>query len=429
MKEEFQTEDEISLLDIIRTLFERIKLLIIVVLIGGILGGSIAIASTIDVNYWGSTVEFYVNPESSENEMGANSSQYGVYGAYGRHVMDNMVKLLSSESFTEKLILNNKALPEKGKWINQDSSEEAALNLDAKIDAAAAEIEKAKTATATVDVAKIAYNDAVLNYNEGINVLNDEWKKLPLDWNLSASFNEKEYLHIVTKKEESEYAAVKAAYEIVYQPQDATQASLEELVENTKQVLQAAIDVEKQAFAVADEQVEIALEAWRSTQKYKEQLEKYSGAVTYSYLQADEDIEDANNLARSFIYVDISVLNDQEFAKEILNRVKTVVPSYVKENMTVPSGYIGTKCQRITRSDDIALTNPGYTRDEAIKWAILAAMATGVIAAVIVIIVDRSDKRLKECEILTKKFDLPILGIIPTIDAIVNEANTKEAKK
>ena len=140
-------------------------------------------------------------------------------------------------------------------------------------------------------------------------------------------------------------------------------------------------------------------------------------------------MEDANNLARSFIYVTISVLNDKAFAEEILECVKVVVPAYVKENMTVPSGYIGTKCQRITRSDDIALTNPGYTTNEAIKWAILAAAAFGVIAAVIVIIVDRSDKRLKECELLTKKFDLPILGIIPTIDAIVGEANTKEAKK
>ena len=429
MKEEFQTEDEISLLDIVRTLFERIKLLIIVVLIGGVLGGSIAVAATIEVDYWGSTVEFYVNPESSEEEIGENSSQYGVYGAYGRHVMDNMVKLLSSESFTEKLILNGKTLPEKDVWVNKDSKDEVALQLDEKIDLAAAEIENAKLTTAAVDVAKIAYNDAVLNYNEGLKKLNDEWKKLPLAWDLSATFNEREYLHIVSTKQETEYAAVKAEYEKVYQPLDTTQVSLEAAVESTKEALQLASAEEKKAFDAAEAQVEIALNAWRETAKYQDQLSKYSSAVTYSYLQAEEDVEDANNLARSFIYVTISVLNDKAFAEEILERVKVVVPAYVKENMTVPSGYIGTKCQRITRSDDIALTNPGYTTNEAIKWAILAAAAFGVIAAVIVIIVDRSDKRLKECELLTKKFDLPILGIIPTIDVIVGEANTKEAKK
>lgn len=50
--------------------------------------------------YYETTLEFYVNPIRE----GDGQSQYEVYGAYGRHVMDNMVKLLSSENFAEVLM-------------------------------------------------------------------------------------------------------------------------------------------------------------------------------------------------------------------------------------------------------------------------------------------------------------------------------------
>ncbi len=423
MKEEFQTEDEISLLDIIRTLFERIKLLIIIVLVGGVIGGSIAVASTINVNYWGATVEFYVNPESSETESGENSSQYGVYGAYGRHVMDNMVKLLSSESFAEKLILNNKPLPEKSVWVDTSNADEVALELDAKIDAAATVIAEEDAQRATVVLEKNAYELAIDEYETAYKQIETEWSKLPLkSLGLSAKFNKEEYiLHIYGNN----YTDMEAAYNAVYDSISGKEAAKMKAKEN----YEAAIVLLKEKESLSQEITEIALEAWRKTAKYKAQLSQYSGAVSYSYLQEQEDLEDANNLARSFIYVQISVLNDTDFANEVLKRVKAVVPQYVRENMTVPAGYVGTKCQRITRTDDIALTNPGYTRDEAIKWTILSAIIVGLIASVIVIIVDRSDKRLKECDVLTKKFDLPILGIIPTIEAITGEVNTKEAKK
>ena len=55
-------------------------------------------------NYYEAHVEFYVNPEKPKDVANGNGSQYGVYGTYGRHVMDNIIKLLSSESFTEILI-------------------------------------------------------------------------------------------------------------------------------------------------------------------------------------------------------------------------------------------------------------------------------------------------------------------------------------
>ena len=53
------------------------------------------------------------------------------------------------------------------------------------------------------------------------------------------------------------------------------------------------------------------------------------------------------------------------------------------------------------------------------------AVAVGVIASVAIIIVDRSDKRLRDCDVITREFQVPILGIVPTID-MDNVAPTKK---
>lgn len=282
MNKTFHTEEGISLMDIVKLLLSKIKLLILIVLAGGIVGGVFGVATSYNVDYYGTQIEFYVNPESPSDANGVkNDSQYGVYGAYGRHVMDNMVKLLNSESFAEMLMLNGE-----------------------------------------------------------------------------------------TK----------------------TEAELEE---------------------------------WRKTPEYKSALRKHSSAVNFDYLKDNEDVDDANNLARSFIYVKISTLNDKKFAEELLQKVINVVPAYVEENMAIPSGYEGTNCQRITRSDDIALTNPGYTRSQAIKYALLLAAAAGVVACVVVILVDRSDKRLRDYEAVSKQFNVPILSVVPCIEA----TNDKKSEK
>ena len=282
MNKTFHTEEGISLMDIVKLLLSKIKLLILIVLAGGIVGGVFGVVTSYNVDYYGTQIEFYVNPESPSDANGVkNDSQYGVYGAYGRHVMDNMVKLLNSESFAEMLMLNGE-----------------------------------------------------------------------------------------TK----------------------TEAELEE---------------------------------WRKTPEYKSALRKHSSAVNFDYLKDNEDVDDANNLARSFIYVKISTLNDKKFAEELLQKVINVVPAYVEENMAIPSGYEGTNCQRITRSDDIALTNPGYTRSQAIKYALLLAAAAGVVACVVVILVDRSDKRLRDYEAVSKQLNVPILSVVPCIEA----TNDKKSEK
>lgn len=427
-----QVEEGISLMDIIRLLLTKIKLLILVVLIGGIAGGMFAVWRTIDINYYGTKVEFYVNPEKPEESKGTSSgtaaggSQYGVYGAYGRHVMDNIVKLLGSDSFAEKLILNGSELPKKDILLSSNETividgEKKSLNevLNQAIDVAAPYVLAIEECEENYNNALSAKAKAVTAYNKADTDLDNEWRLLFQQGLVKkATFNEEEFFSLPTPP-----AALADAYsKFVAAQNDVTKKTLD--ADNAEEAW-------KTAKREAQEPVETALEYWRMSSNYSTELKFYKDAVSFDYLESDEDFEDANNLARSFIYVTISIQhsNHEEgmaIANKILDRVKTVVPDYISENMTVPDGYSGTNCQRITRTDDIHLTNPGYTRTEAIKYAFLVAAASAVVAAVIIIILDRSDKRLRDTEMVVRKFNVPLLGIVPTIDELSEESQAKK---
>ena len=417
MEEKIQKEEGISLMDILRLLLSKIKLLLLVVILGALLGGSFAVWRTIDVKNYGTEVQFYVNPDRPKKTAISESSQYGVYGAYGRHVMDNMVKLLASESFTEHMILNGKIIPEP-------STEENPWQL--------AEKDAADAATFNADL-----NQALKDTADFIDKANTTKEELLTAQN--AATEELETLQEAWKSEVSPMDGVSSAYwtysEVAFNYlQNRISADLKALCENyqkiTKPNLEKLQKIADDAVTLAETETENTLSEWRRTLQYKTGLSRYNGCVKYSYLEENADIEDANNLARSFIYVKVSVLNDKALADELYDRVINVVPAYVEENMAVPSDYEGTKCMRISRTDEIRLTNVNYTRNQAIKYAVLFAAATAVISAVIIILIDRSDKRLRDQETITRLFNVPVLGVVPTIDDLseLSAAKKKENK-
>ena len=402
--EEMQKEEGVSLLEIIRILFHKLKLLILVVIIGAVCGAAFGVWRTKDVKYYGTSIEFYVNPEkpkevgsSSSSAANAVGSQYGVYGAYGRHVMDAIVKLLESESFAEQLMLEENGLPDLKIYNDHTYNETNYSNAEAAIKAANDAWDKAEELDLPRSVA--------------LENLENAWTSA----GQSGSFSLANYNRLVLADQAPDYLV--EAYN-AYKDAD-TQRN--EFIQNAERE-----QVKR------DAAVEIVLEEWRMTGKYKSNLTLYKNAVAFSYLGADEDVEDANNLARSFIYVDINVLNNEVFAKDVLARVKRAVPEYIEKNMIVPTDYEGTSCTRITRTDDIRRLNPNYTRNQAIKYAVLLAAAAGVIAAIIVIVIDVQDKRLRDYELVAKKLNVPVLGVVPTIEemnAAVENKKLEEKKR
>ncbi len=296
MEEHIGVKDEITLSELFKILWRKALVLILALVIGLIAGGVFGVLQTWNVHYYGTSVEFYVNPSKSEDADSETGSQYGVYGAYGKPVMESMVELLNSEGFAEVLLLDGNGMPAKG--------------ISAEIDEL---IEAGDTAA--------------------------------------------------------------------------------------------------------------ALKAWRKTEHYKKAISLVSASTSYSCIEETSTTMN-ENLAKSFIIVNISVLNGEKQAQFLLERVKTRVPAYVSQNMIKPDGYDTTNCQRITRLDDVKLLNPGNLQSTAIKYAILLGAATFLAACVAVIVVDYSDKRLRNFERTMEQLGVPVLGVIPTITENAPKAQT-----
>lgn len=450
-------QEEISLAEIFKALLRKAKVLIIALLIGVIVGASFGVVKTVDVKYYGSRVVFYVNPKKDDASTTENNSQYGVYGAYGLHVMDNMVTLLNSELFAERLTLNAEGLPlDKDGHLLVENGELQALVNDAKAKNAVAE-----TAKAAVEEAE----DAIETAQEALTLAEQELSKANsekkiIEEKLSLAISNREYLasRLTTLWQRAgglgEFAAsealpamsadIKADYDPLYlewtQVRDNCAALNTQLTAATesinnavdgKQTIRnaAALDVQNknkdlkakkedsiEKLAEAQEATEKAVDKWQTMDVYTELVEQNKKSVSFSYYDEDEKPENLEDLARSFIYVNISVLNDKAAAEELYQKVLEIVPIFVGENMAVPSGYSGTKCRRITRDDSIQQTNEGYMLSTAVKYGLLMGVVAFAVACVAVVLLDRSDKRLRNYEQTMYAFNLPILGVIPNIE-------------
>lgn len=377
MEENIRTQEEISLGDIFRILLRKIKVLVLALVIGAVVGAGFGVVRTYNVKYYGTTMQFYVNPKKDSASV-TSDSQYGVYGAYSSLVMDAITKLLGSESFAEELMLDEDGIPLASVLPTGENREV----IDAAIAEAQAPIAKAKEATEAADAARLATAEAQVAYNSA----KSDYDKL-IGSNMTTEI-------------ELAGAALTAATTALENAEDA----------------QAAAELkEEDAWEDANEKLETVWTEWRKSTVYRDYVQTIVSSVSYSYYDESE-ADNTTNLAKSFIYVSIDVLNNEGFANFLFERINVVLPEYVEAKMTVPSGYVGTNCQRITRLDEVARTNEGNMASTALKYGLILGAAALIVACVVVIVVDRSNKKLRDYEMTMEKFKVPVLGVIPTIE-------------
>lgn len=390
MEEITQKQNEISIMEIFRLLLSKLKLLILILVLGASIGAGFGFLRTHNVEYYGTELKFYINPSKDVGTSVNSDSQYGVYGAYGKNVMNNMVELLESEAFAEKLLLNENGLPTKERL---DAIKNDELN------------ELVATATAAV----AAYNEkyvglesALTNLNLANELVDKKTAELNKLWN--AARLEDSTLPVTPKTGVStEIDNAISSLNSATVTQLNAQHTYDDLYKEVKTLLDKA-----------DKAKEPALTKWRELDgTYKSKISRICSSSSFSYYDESADVE-AEDLARSFIYVNISVLNDSKYAEDLRLLLMKAVPEYIVEKMPIPSGYDGTNCFRISRTDEVHLTNSGVVRTTAIKYGLLLAAASFVVACIVIIIVDRSDKRLRSIEQITDLFNVPVLGVIPT---------------
>ncbi len=402
-----QANNGIDLADVFRLLLRKIKYLILALLVGGILGCGLAVLRTKNVDYYGTTIEFYVNPRKADSV----TSTDGQYGSYNVTVMDTMVTVLNSQSFAEKMLLNGKQLPEIGKWTSESDPDEVKNTLDALIVAATPSVEEYETALAALNAAKVEQSRQEMLATQALVNINNEWVLLYTAGKVKSSSYDK-----------TEYDALNAL-----NPASITQ-TLKDGVSayNTASTEVEALKAQVTSYnddcvakkAAASEGTQAVMAVWRQTAKYQAELSKYQRALSFSYKTNDATA----TVARSFIYARISVLRDEKFANELLERIQAVVPSYIDENLWHPAGYIGTNCTPTATVIAVGLTNPDYTVNTAIKYGLLLAALAFVIACVAIIMIDRTDRRLRDPDDVKRIFDVPVLGIVPTIEGLAPSA-------
>jgi capsular polysaccharide biosynthesis protein len=91
-----------------------------------------------------------------------------------------------------------------------------------------------------------------------------------------------------------------------------------------------------------------------------------------------------------------------------------------------------TRCQELTLSY-VKTLNAGQATTEMIKTAVIFAFGAAVIAAVVIIILDNADARVRDSEKLEQVLDVPVLAAIPkmqdvktTHSPIMNKDGEKE---
>ena len=422
-QEKLQLQDEISLVDILRLFIRKIGILIIVAVLAIIAGASYGFIKTRDVNYFGTTIAFYVNPQKDENSD--QESEYSIYGSYGENVMDNMVKLLSSELFAERLMLESNGLPSQ-KMVDkiradvnkfktdENTMEEAVAKANDTADTLLEKMEQAKVELENIKDAKDSLTKASSDLSQKRKNMSAKETEVKNAWVALGNTGTPSYIASPTKPEQQAYNALWMEYqETIIQYSNASEDQT------------AAKDALRLANQSKNEVFNDMLAYWREAYStyYASELSSYRWAASYSYKSPSDGSD--SNFARSFFYVYISVINNENFANTVRNRIINCVPAFIEEIMPVPGGYFATNCQRITYTDYIVNTNAGYARNTAIKYAILLAAISVIVACVIIVIIDRSDKRLRAVEQITEKFNLPVLGVIPNIH-IEKEKNTED---
>ena len=154
--------------------------------------------------------------------------------------------------------------------------------------------------------------------------------------------------------------------------------------------------------------------------KYDKYLKLLNNSLSYTY-----------NYKASQVNVSVSVLNDAELAANLLKEVEAKVPEFIESRLVdknsssdaATPNKVG--CVQLTFKS-AALLNGGQTTKEMIKFAAILGILAAIVACVVVVVIDRTDNRLRDYEDIPGKFGLPVLGVIPRIEALAEDKETEK---
>ena len=345
---------ELDLLDLLKILLAKIKLIICIALAAAILGGVFGFAFTLIGNHnFGTQVEFYISPNAPDAQI---------------------LHLLSSERFAEKLMLDENGLPEGGSGAEYEAALAAKLESKAA-DLAYAEAKRAsKIAPRELAAIQKTYEEKQKAYEDVYNLLSvyqsasDEIAKQP------------EHIEKMKKYE----AAVEAAKEEKVIAEKAFYAASQKALEVTNN-LEAAKEAATNARKVADDLAEEILKVWREQSQNKKKISKINESIKYNYI-SDSSSKNADDSAnRQFLIVSISVEKDEQLAKMLLSSICNKLPAYIEENTDTVDSIEETECILISTAAEVEDLGKNSLAKEIIKYALIASIAALAVTSLLVI--------------------------------------------
>ena len=365
----------LTVVDIAKLFRGKLKLLICLALAAFILGGALGVGMSFLDRSYTTDITFYLEPGDKSQAL---------------------LPLLQSESFAEKLLLEENGLPKK-----EDCNAQDYANALAAIEEYNAAREQRKQLRRELDLIPYSvtpietkYNSLKTSYTEIYELLNT-YKLAPSDEvakdeTHAEKIAEYEAALAIAKAELDAYKAE------VYDPAIANKYATEEEYAKTKRLLIDARDK-------AEEACEKVLSVWREDIEVQRLVAIITESISFKYTKIvdSSDVKDTvENQNCSFLVISVDI-DDPELANTLIDKIKSVTPYFAETNVERLSDISEAKCSLISPFASINDYHISHIVKDAAKYAIISAVAAVAVACIVIVVVGilpeelRSEKKQK----------------------------------
>lgn len=353
---------EMTLFDVFAALRKKVKLIVCVTLVVAIIGGVLGGLMSMLWSSYGAVISFHVSPYDGS---------------------DSLLYKLQSESFAERLLLDENGLPPKDECDPEDY-ENAVKAIEAL------NVARAKKLELSREIGMLPYSLAIIEeeyarltqaYNNAYNVLSI-YTSSPSD-KVAEDEAHKAMISLYEQKLKEAEQEREAYAESTYNPAIANKLKLD------AEYAQIARDVTDLRDEVK-ELTEAVLAPWRENEDVKEDISVIMKSVTYEYekLEASQNGNTSTSKDeephKGYVKVTVNVEKDEEFAQFIIDQIKSNMGVYVIDHIESSGGYAKVRCDLISTVGAIEETGDG-TIISAVKFAAIAAIVALVVACCVVI--------------------------------------------
>ena len=361
MEQNTNTAKEITFGDLCRLFAGKWVLFLVLALVFGFVGGAFGVVSAIDNRTYGATLTF--NISDSQNS-------------------DDLLYLLRSESFAEKLLLEENGLPKKEDCDAADyAAAEAALKKVADLRAERQTIvEQLDRRTVEFRLISLTYSQLETDYNEISLVLESLRPQTDAVVDTATKLLIAEYnLKLTASKNEMD-----TFLNETYRPKN------QEIKQLENKLALLELDL-RDAKEDADEAAEKVLAPWRARADVRGQIQAIIDGVTYTYespLDSKASTSTTNAAHKGYIVVRLSVGKNEALAAHLVDRFKTQLPAFVEAYIEDTSEEaVKADCKLVSTFADVETPSISYYVTEGVKFAAIGAI--GAVALVYIILVLR----------------------------------------